>query len=59
MIHLSSGNLTLSLALFLLLSVPVLPEQGHLTPGGALDLGLGQQAYHTSLAPVLQLKMGM
>lgn len=59
MIHLSSGNLTLSLAIFLLLSVPVLPEQGHLTQGGALDLGLGQKAYHTSLAPVLHLKMDM
>lgn len=58
-IHLSSGNLTLSLATFLPLSVPMLPEQGHLTQGGALDLGLGQQTYHASLASVLHLKMDM
>lgn len=58
MTHLSPDILTLFLATFLLLSVSVLPE-GVTWLHGALDLGMGQKAYHISLATVLHLKMDM
>lgn len=57
--QLSSGDFSLILSTFLPLSVPVLPERGHLIQGGGFDLGLGQKAYHISMASVLHLKKDM